>query len=164
MQKNLKAIKKVLVFDIDGVLLCSQHRFKTISTKKGERLDLDHWKQNSHKVFNDKKLPTALLYEKALKSKSVFVVIATSRLLKTADYQMIDKTMGFPDSIVSRIHDNQSTENIKIQGFQRVLDDCNLNHIKPENVTIYEDNISNLKSFCDAFGCHGVYIPSKQGI
>lgn len=162
-QKYGKTVKKIAVFDVDGVLLCSLHRYRTILTKKGEKIDLDHWRENEKRLFNDSILPTALLYEKMLERKNTFVIIATSRILKADDYAMIESTLGFPDSIVSRLNNKQKGADLKIQGMQKVINDCNLSHIKPANITIYEDNIHYLKSFCDFFRCNGIYIPSFQG-
>lgn len=161
--KKAQLIKKIDVFDIDGVLLDSTHRYRTLSTKKGEKIDLRHWRENEHLFFNDKKLPTSLQYEKCLNAKNTFVIIATSRILSPKEYEFIDLTLGFPDSMVSRSHNKQKGGLLKCEGIQRVIQDCNLQHVKMENMTIYEDNIQYLKVICDYFKCCGVYIPSAQG-
>lgn len=161
--KAPQLIKKIHVFDIDGVLLDSTHRYRTIATKNGEKIDLKHWRENEHLACNDKKLPTALKYERSVMTKSIFVIIATSRILKARDYAFIEENLMFPDSIVSRTHNKQKGTQLKIDGIQRVIQDCNLHHIKGENITIFEDNIQYLKGMCDYFQCNGVYIPSKQG-
>lgn len=161
--KNPTIIKHIAVFDIDGVLLDSSHRYRTVLTKKGERIDLDHWRENEHLCVNDSRLPTATEYEKLLHRKNTFVIIATSRILKSQDYNCIENMLGFPDSIVCRKHNKQKGHILKIDGIQRVIQDCNLSHINMQNMTIYEDNIIYLKGICDYFKCKGIYIPSIQG-
>ena len=62
--------KHLAIFDIDGVLLCSQHRFKTLITNSGaEKFDLDHWRANSHKAMQDTPLPHAEIYKILLEKK-----------------------------------------------------------------------------------------------
>ena len=156
-------IKYIEIFDIDGVLLSSLHRYKTKQTKKGEKLDLKHWVENQHLCVNDSLLPLSVKYKKSINTKNTFVIVATSRLLLANDYMTIGKLLGMPDSIVSRLHDEQDTQKMKIKGIERIITDCNLQHVQPLNITMYEDNINNLKSICDYFQCKGVYIPSKQG-
>ena len=157
------SIKYIKIFDIDGVILSSLHRYATKTVKGKEKLDLDHWVENQHLCIYDSLLPHADIYKKSILSKNTFVIIATSRLLMADDYMAIGKLLGMPDSLVSRLHDEQDTQKMKIKGIERIINDCNLQHIKPFNITMYEDNINNLKSICDYFQCNGVYIPSKQG-
>lgn len=161
--KTATKIKYIDIFDIDGVLLDSSHRYRTITTKKGERIDLNHWRENEHLCLNDSRLPTALQYDKSLMSQNRFVIIATSRILRAKDYQAIENLLGMPDSIVGRSHNKQKGHNLKISGIQRIIQDCNLQHVKNENMTVYEDNITYLKGICDFFKCKGIYIPSTQG-
>lgn len=164
MKKERNKIKHIVVFDIDGVLLDSTHRYRTVSTSKGEKIDLQHWVENKDKCLNDSRLPTAILYDKFLNRQNTFVIIATSRIMLARDYQAIDSLLGFPDSIVSRSTNEQKGGILKIQGIQRVIEDCNLNHINlASNMVIYEDNMKYLKEICDFFKCKGIYIPSNQG-
>lgn len=161
--KKSKKIKYINIFDVDGVLACSAHRYKTIETKKGLKIDLDYWRSNEHLCVNDSLLPTAELYKKLLAFNTHFVIVATSRILKPLDYDFIDKNIGLPDAIVSRLHNKQKGHDLKINGILRIIQDCNLSHVDYKNITVYEDNIHYLKGICDYFQCKGVYIPSKQG-
>lgn len=161
--KNPKKIKFIDIFDIDGVLLDSSHRYLTIETKKGLKIDLNHWRENEHLCLNDSVLPMAEQYKKLLEYKTHFVIIATSRILKPLDYDFIEKNIGLPDAIVSRLHNKQKGHDLKINGILRIIQDCNLSHIDYRNITVFEDNIQYLKGICDFFQCNGVYVPSKQG-
>lgn len=161
--KNSVLIKRISIYDIDGVLLDSSHRYRTIATKKGEKIDLQHWRENEHLLINDKKLPLCLQYEKDILTDSCFVIIATSRIMKSRDYAFIEENLGFPDSFVSRISNKQKGHDLKINGIQRAIQELNLTHVSPDKITVYEDNIVYLKNICDYFQCKGVYIPSKQG-
>lgn len=164
MTKKSNLIKKIVVFDIDGVLLDSTHRYRTIATKKGERIDLPHWIENCDKCINDKVLPLAMLYSKLITQKNTFVIIATSRTMRAKDYQAIDELLGMPDSLVSRNNNSQKGDNLKINGIIRAIQDCNLYHIDTQNdMIVYEDNAQYLKGICDYFKCKGIYVPSNQG-
>lgn len=161
--KNNKLIKRIAVFDIDGVLLCSLHRYKTIASKKGERIDLQFWRENEKNCIQDKPLPLAETYKKFLKQRNTFVIIATSRVMKALDYSTIAEKIGEPDAYISRIHNGQKGGLMKLNGIKWLISECNLQHVTTDNITIYEDNINYLKTLCDGLNCHGIYVPSKQG-
>ncbi len=162
--KNSKKIKHIHCFDCDGVLLDSSHRYRTVETKKGKRIDLAHWRENEKFASEDKPLKISELYRKLVTQKNTFVIIATSRILKPLDLSHIDIVLGLSDAIVSRSTDNQKGFLLKINGIQRIVDDFNLHHVDlKNNLTIYEDNIEYLKNMCDFFDCKGIYIPSNQG-
>lgn len=162
--KNPKKIKHVHVFDLDGVLLDSSHRYLTVTINGKEKICLDHWRENEKLNHLDKALPLAEYYKKLLTTKNCFVIIATSRILKVSDYTHISNVLGLPDGIVSRLHNKQKGASMKIKGINRILEDCELSqHITNNNITVYEDNIEYLKGICDSLKCIGVYIPSNQG-
>lgn len=161
--KNQKKIKHIKIFDIDGVLLDSSHRYRTIVDKKGERIDLDHWREHEPKCIYDTTLPLADLYKCFLGRQNTFVIIATSRVLKALDYSVISEKLGEPDGYISRLHNGQKGGNLKLQGIKWLINECNLVHVLPENITVYEDNIKYLKTLCDGLNCQGIYVPSKQG-
>lgn len=148
---------KTAIYDMDGTIVCSLHRYKTINGK----IDLDYWRANEYKALNDSLLPLAEQYKRDLADKNTYVIIATARVIRDADMQFITETLGKPDYIISRKDgDNISGGLLKIKGLKKFF---NLKQFKKESAVFYEDNATYLKTVCDYFHIKGVYIPSMQG-
>jgi hypothetical protein len=154
-------IKKVSIYDMDGTIVCSLHRYRTIVDESGERIDLNYWRENEYRALDDNLLPLAENYKKDLKDESCYVIIATSRILNSPDYTFINSVLGDPDYIISRPEgSNISGGLLKINGLAKFF---NLITFKDAEFTFYEDNTNYLKAVCDRFNIRGVYVPSKQG-
>lgn len=154
-------ITKVSIYDMDGTIVDSLHRYRTIVSDSGERIDLDYWRQNEHKAMGDSLLPLAEQYKNDLRDENCYVIIATARVLRAADLEFISTVLGEPDYTISRPDgSNISGGLLKINGLAKFF---NLLPFKNADVTFYEDNTSYLKAVCDRFNIRGVYIPSKQG-
>jgi phosphoglycolate phosphatase-like HAD superfamily hydrolase len=154
-------ITKVSIYDMDGTIVNSLHRYRTIIGDNGERIDLDYWRENEYRALDDSLLPLAEQYKADLKNDNCFVIIATARVLRDADNQFISEILGEPDYIISRKDgDNVSGATLKIAGLAKFF---NLLNFKDAEFTFYEDNITYLKAVCDRFDIRGVYVPSKQG-
>jgi hypothetical protein len=152
------AIKRVQIYDMDGTIVCSLHRYRAID---GIRIDLDYWRDNQDKVMGDSLLPLAEQYQADLADPECFVIIATARVMGALDYKFVAEILGQPDYLISRKEgDSISGGLLKIKGLQKFF---NLKNFKDAEITFYEDNIQYLKTVCDKFGIRGVYIPSKQG-
>lgn len=150
-------IKRVSIYDMDGTIVCSLHRYRAIDGK----IDLAFWRENEHKAMADSLLPLADQYKADLADPTCYVIIATARILRDADMQFIREKLGMPDYIVSRNEgDNSSGGILKIRGLQKFR---NLVNFKKAAWVFYEDNATYLKTVCDKFGIQGVYIPSQQG-
>jgi len=150
-------IKEVKIYDMDGTIVCSLHRYNVIDGK----IDLQYWRDNQHKAYDDSLLPLAKQYQEDLKNPDVYVIIATARVLGEPDLKFIKDKLGKPDYIISR-KDGDSTSGglLKIRGLQKFF---NLKNFQNAIFTFYEDNTTYLKTVCDKFNIRGVYIPSKQG-
>ena len=154
-------INRVSIYDMDGTIVCSLHRYRTIVDEKGERIDLQHWRENEYRASEDSLLPLAEQYQKDLQDENCYVIIATARVLRDADRAFIRDVLGEPDYIISRIDgDTISGGTLKINGLAKFF---NLKPFADAEFTFYEDNANYLKAVCDRFGIRGVYIPSKQG-
>lgn len=152
---------KVNIYDMDGTIVDSMHRYRTITENGNTRIDLDHWRANEHRAMQDSLLPLAKQYQADLLDPDTYVIIATARVLNDPDMQFINNVLGSPNYIISRKHgDNQSGKTLKINGLTKFY---NLPQFKKAVSTFYEDNVSYLKAVCDRFGFTGVYIPSGQG-
>ena len=158
----MSTIHKVKVFDMDGTIVDSSHRYRTIIDEKGnEKIDLQYWRDNEYRAMEDGLLPLATHYRECLRDENTFVIIATARVMGAADYQFVREILGEPDYLISRKpDDNISGGQLKINGLQKFW---NLKQFKYASWTFYEDNAQYLKNVCDHFGIRGVYISSKQG-
>ena len=154
-------IKRVSIYDMDGTIVCSMHRYRTVIDDNGERIDLGYWRQNEYRAMDDSLLPLADKYKADLADPECFVIIATARVLREADHKFIRDVLGDPDYIVSRTDgDCVSGATLKINGLARFF---NLKQFRNAEFTFYEDNVTYLKAVCDRFNIRGVYVPSKQG-
>lgn len=162
-------IKKIAIYDIDGTLVDSMHRFR-VNPETG-RIDLDFWIENDtpEKIELDKLLPLADRYKNDLKNPEVYVILATARACEFGDanYEYIDKNLGIPDRFIHRKgrEDTRGGAELKIKGIKPLL---NLKNFKDATVHVYEDNIDYLKDLSDFFAkSHltvGHYNPSAQGV
>ena len=157
----MRKINIVKIYDMDGTIVDSMHRYRTITEGGITRIDLDHWRENQHRAMEDSLLPLAKQYQADLLDVDTYVIIATARVLNDPDRQFICEILGQPDYIVSRKDgDPQSGKTLKIKGLPRFF---NLKQFRKASAVFYEDNISYLKAVCDHFGIAGVYVPSQQG-
>lgn len=154
-------ITRVAIYDMDGTIVDSSHRYRTIVDEKGERIDLDYWRENEYRAMEDGLLPLADQYRKDLEDPSCYTIIATARVMNAPDWQFVNEILGAPDYFISCPKDsNISGKTLKINGLAKFF---NLLNFKDAEFTFYEDNIQYLKAVCDRFNIRGVYIPSKQG-
>ena len=153
------AIKRIQIYDMDGTIVDSLHRYKTLEC--GTKIDLQYWRDNEYRAYDDSLLPLAEQYKKDLTDPECYVIIATARIIRDEDMRFIKDKLGMPDYIISRKeNDNRSGGELKIKGLQKFF---NLKNFKNAVAVFYEDNTAYLKKVCDYFNIRGVYVPSKQG-
>lgn len=151
-------IKKVNIYDMDGTLVSSLHRYRL---GENGQIDLQYWRDNAFLAYKDILLPLAYKYKKDLENPEIFTILATARVLHDVDDIYIRDILGCPNAVISRKeNDNTSGGLLKIKGIQRYF---NLKQLKSAKWTFYEDNVQYLKTVCDHFQINGVYIPSNQG-
>lgn len=149
------------IYDMDGTIVDSSHRYRTIVDDQGERIDLEFWREHEHSAMGDTLLPMHVQYLRDLDDPHCFVIIATARVMHAPDWQFVREVLGEPDYFISRKEgDTQSGKTLKINGLAKFF---NLLNFRGVEFTFYEDNASYLKAVCDRFNIKGVYIPSKQG-
>ncbi len=153
-------MKRIAIYDMDGTIVCSLHRYKTIDNK----IDLAYWRDNEYRAMDDSLLPLSAQYQKDLQDNDCYVIIATARILHKPDMLFIETVLGKPDYIISRKeNDSRSGALLKVLGLNKLFSLKQFSKIKSDMIIFYEDNVSYLKAVCDKFNCTGVYIPSKQG-
>lgn len=162
----MATIKRIRVYDMDGTIVCSLHRYRTMVRADGkEVIDLDFWRENEPKAYEDSLLPLAETYRADLADPECFVVIATARVLRGPDYAFIAEKLGMPDHIISRKDgDTRSGGLLKVLGLNRLLSLRQFSDI--QDMVFFEDNRDYLNAVVSAFfdrGMRGVFVPSRQG-
>ena len=156
-RKHKMPITRIAIYDMDGTIVDSTHRYRTIDNK----IDLEFWRNNQHLAMQDTLLPLACQYQADLLDAQCYTIIATARVMNQPDYRFVDEILGSPDYLISRKDgDSISGGLLKINGLTKFF---NLKNFRDAAAVFYEDNISYLKAVCDKFNIRGVYIPSNQG-
>lgn len=154
-------ITRVSIYDMDGTIVDSSHRYRTIVDEKGERIDLDYWRQNEYRAGDDSLLPLHRQYQADIADPHCYVIIATARVMNQPDWDFVESKLGLPDYFISRPKDsNVSGRVLKINGLAKFF---NLVNFRDAEFVFYEDNVDYLKAVCDRFQIRGVYVPSNQG-
>lgn len=156
-------IKKIAIFDMDGVLVDSSWRYKALPC--GSKIDLPYWREHEKCSWFDPLLPMAEAYKAMLEDDEYYVIIATARLCHSADLAYIDSKLGRPNMLICRAgeQDTRGGAELKIQGLSKLFRLKQFAAIDRSNITLYEDNLSYLGKICRHFNIRGVFIPSNQG-
>lgn len=147
---------------MDGVLVCSLHRYKLQAEKQA--IDLQHWIDNEPNHVFDTLLPTHEQYKQDLLNPETFVIIATARDLEShKQFDFIRDIVGQPNAVVSRLgrSDTRGGVQMKSEGILAVINAHGLNGVKDRHV--YEDNASYLLGVCENIAAIPHFIPSLQG-
>ena len=154
-------IKRIHIYDMDGTLVDSSHRYRTMPC--GTRIDLQYWIDNECLTMGDSLLPQVDAFRAQVESNEDYVIIATARIWCDLSEQFALENDLNPQIVFARRdrHDTRGGADLKIQGVRKLL---NLKQFQGvEEIHVYEDNVSYLKTICDHFDAVGHYFPSKQG-
>ncbi len=160
-------IKKIHIYDLDGTVIDSSHRYRTITDENGNtKIDLTYWREHDTEEYisNDMLLPLAANYKRDLLDDTVCVIIATARACVKGDanYTFIERNLGLPNYFIHRrgLDDKRKGAEIKIKGLRRIL---NLKQYRNAIKVFFEDNIDYLINVSYAIDAHPVYVKSNQG-
>jgi len=157
-------VKEIHIYDIDGTLVDSTHRYRTVTKPCGAlAIDFPYWVQNRHRAMNDSLLPLAEQYQAQRNNPNVWTVLATARAMHQQEWRHVETILKMPDQWISRKEGNmESGATLKIRGLNVMLDA--LPELKGLPMFFYEDNNDYLDAVCQEFNnCTGIYVPSKQG-
>lgn len=141
-------IKRIHVYDLDGVLIDSSHRYRN---KPDGSIDLNYWLQNrtQDKIAKDTLLPLANQYKADIENRSIYTIICTARARHALDYQYIKQHLGLPDRLYMRPWNNQQTDaTLKRLQLQRLF---NLRQFQKLHSRLWEDNLRNIEALRDLF-------------
>lgn len=148
----------IAIFDCDGVLVDSSHRYRNLPCGS---IDLEYWRENStpEMIARDRLLPMSRLYRTMLADSRYMVIIATARQCGPADFAYFRDVLGMPHNLIFR-HANDTSADWKLK--YRELREI----ITPERrALMFEDNaltIAKLRRRMPHVRYH--YVESKQGI
>lgn len=149
------------IFDCDGVLVDSSHRYRNLPTGS---IDLDYWIANNtpEQVAKDELLATVKNYRESLEDSSRFTIIATARMCAAHDFEYFHSRLGFPQHLIYRkAGDNRPDWKLKFVGLRRLL---NLRQFQNRAVRLWEDNPVTIEHFRRIFPhWEYCYIESNQG-
>jgi len=160
-------IKKIKIYDLDGTLIDSSHRYRTING----RIDLEHWRANDTRknvLENDSFLDLYKWLQIDLKRADTFVIFATARACTYNDhnYEFLQNNNIVPDMFIHRMGelDNRGGAALKIEAIKPLL---KLKKFENATIHIFEDNIQYLHDMCMSLGDNhklvGHFVPSVQG-
>lgn len=154
-------IRKLHVFDFDGTLVDSSHRYRTAEC--GTRIDLAHWRANAYRAADDKPLPLLHRMNAMRYHPAHFCMIATARVWDSYSQDYVCEH-GIDIPVVARLGDwdTRSGVELKVTGIRQWLSHPLLDNVR--EIHVYEDNLQYLHGICAAFpNTVGHYCPSTQG-
>lgn len=151
-------MKRINIFDIDGVIACTLHRFRVVNGK----LDLKHWQENRHLAFRDSLLPESENYRLSCNNTNNYTIIATARDMHPAEWEWFQRNLPMPDHFIFRKPgDTRPSAEQKLSGLRKIL---SLKQFRDIPKYYYEDTPAVLHYISAELGLNPVLIPSKQGI
>jgi hypothetical protein len=156
--------KQIHIFDMDGTIVDSLHRFR-IDPNTG-KIDLPFWIEHDtpeHIAKDRPKGALAEIYKEMIADPEIYVVIATARVMKAADYEWLKNNLGLPNKIISRNgrNDNRKGADMKIAGLRYLK---NLRQFANIPKWFYEDNKDYLYPVANFLGAVPIYCESQQGV
>ncbi len=155
-------ITSLHVFDMDGTIVDSSHRYRTQPC--GTKIDLQYWIDNECRTCEDTLLPQIEMYRELLADPTAYVVIATARIWCEQTEQFVSMHDIEPDLKIARRdrNDQRGGAALKITGLKRLLNLKQFQNV--DEIHVYEDNHQYLKDLCHALpNAQGHYFPSVQG-
>ena len=137
--------KKIHVYDMDGVLVDTSHRYRN----RNGAIDLDHWLANSHKIDKDTLLPLASQFVKDCANSEIYTVLCTARTSHPRDVAYIHRELATPNKIIMRPYgDNTPDAKLKRRYLSRLF---NLRQFANLPRFFWEDNQRNIDACRNLF-------------
>lgn len=152
-------LTKIHIFDLDGVLVDSSHRYRNLSNGA---IDLEYWRAHALPIFmeRDTLLPMAKQYKSDLRNPEVYTVICTSRAYHQDNINYIYDHLGLPDKLIMRPVGNLETDHLlKFRQLQRIL---NLKQFSKLTKRFWDDNVKSVYVVSE-LGVQCCLIESNQG-
>ena len=156
-------LDKIKVYDMDGTIVDSSHRYRTVTVDGVEKIDLPYWRENStpEKIMADGFLPLYEEYKADLADPTVYVIIATARVMTEADWRFVNEKLGAPDHFIYRKPtDNRRGADMKFAGLKKLF---SLKQFKKIDKRVFFEDNKDYLAIAPALGMVPVFVPSIQG-
>jgi|SRR5210317_473053 hypothetical protein len=143
-------IKKIHVYDLDGVLVDTSHRYRNLSNGS---IDLNYWLANHTRenIQRDRLLPLASQYQRDCESREIYTVICTARVRHDWDVEYIASELGLPNKLIMRTPNDMTPDGAyKLRELQRIF---NLRQFAKLPRYYWEDNIRNIRATFNLWTC-----------
>jgi|19_taG_2_1085344.scaffolds.fasta_scaffold05251_6 hypothetical protein len=156
-------IREIHIFDIDGTLVDSSHRYRSKWNGNKLTIDLNHWLENAHLHYKDTPLPLADSFAELLQRKDVYTIWCTARTTNqfVAAFDNLISMLGRPHKFFCR--PNNCMESGAILKARQLKSFLNLKQFQGAKKFFYEDNKSYLDNVCAVIDAVPVYVESNQG-
>jgi len=104
---------KLNIFDCDGVLVDSSHRFR-VNPETG-RIDLNHWRANQHLALKDTLLETSNKLFQGINCQETLNIIATARVLDNYTQQYFTQYFSGVDYIIGRRDEKDTRKGVDLK-------------------------------------------------
>lgn len=154
----MRKIKQINVYDMDGVLVDTSHRYRMINGVT----DMNYWRANhtAEKMSQDIILPLAKKYLEDCFSESVYCVLCSVRSAHILDFEFIVGRLGAPNKILlvgQHAPPYELDYELKRRALQKLF---NLRQFQGLPKFLWEDNTRTIQKLRKMFtAC--VYVPSK---
>ena len=152
-------IKKISIWDLDGTVICSAHRYRNLPC--GTTIDLDYWIKNSvpEKIKLDKLLPLATMMQANIADPECYTVVCTARVCQQADYDYVHDNIGQVNKFISRPFGNRENDaKLKIRQLRWLT---TLKQFASIPKTMFEDNPHNVRDIGKALNINMVQVINK---
>jgi len=149
-------IKRISIWDLDGTVICSAHRYRNLPC--GTTIDLDYWIENStpEKIKLDKLLPLASMMQADILDLDCYTVVCTARVCQQADFDYVRDNIGKVDKFISRPAGNREKDSkLKIKQLRWLT---TLKQFVSLPKTMFEDNPHNVQDIGTALGIQMVQV------
>lgn len=151
-------LERIHIYDVDGVLLDSTHRFRTLPCGI---VDLAHWTDNRHFACNDTYLPLARQFIEDCLAPEVYTIVCTARQMHLEEWLAWERLFPMPDQFLSRAKgDSRGSIAMKTAKLRKVL---SLRQFSGLPRVYWEDTKDILDAVSAAVGARGVFVQSSQG-
>ena len=156
-------MKSIHIYDLDGTIIDSSHRYRTIFNGVKLTIDLAYWIANVKRTHEDKLLPLAEQYIAQRQDPDVHTIFCTCRQANQIEIAMpwIVENLGLPDKFFFTETGYTGSGAVwKADTLENYL-----SHDKFQNVKryFYEDNISYLDAVCARINAQPIFVESPQG-
>jgi hypothetical protein len=143
---NFSMITKIHVYDLDGVLVDTAHRYRN---KSDGSIDLDYWLNNRHRIGDDSLLPLADQFIDDCNSAEIYTILCTARVKHIDDVTFIRNRLAYPNKLLMRpIGNNEPDATLKYRQLRKLF---NLRQFAKLPRVLFEDNCRNIAALQNVF-------------